>query len=155
MNMGILTTPAGGPAGFPMHGNTCMYRTTLYGLRWVGRIDTSIAETLVGGHREGQHPDLFLLVLRSWLVSFSRFIISRFNDSARAIAIMGMAQHSAATIQKAHLPSSHFFCAMGQISFIKNSTAPPSLLLSHDRCGSGSSTARSMVVHSTPSACAL
>jgi len=108
----------GWAAGLSMHGNTCMYRTTLYGLRWVGRIDTSIAETLVGGHREGQHPGLSLLILRPWLVSFSRFTISRFSDSARATAIMGMAQHSAATTQKAHLPFSHFFCVMGQISFI-------------------------------------
>jgi len=35
---------------------------TLCRLHRVGEIDTSIAETLVGGHREGQHPDLSLLI---------------------------------------------------------------------------------------------
>ena len=105
------------------HSGICVYRMTLHRLHRVGEIDASIPMTLVGGHGEGQHPDLSLLILRLWLVSFSRFTISRFNDSARAIAIMGMAQHSAATTQKAHLPFSHFFCVMGQFCFILSQKA--------------------------------
>ena len=49
MNMGILTTPAGGPASLSVHGGICVYRVTLRRLHWVGEIDTSILMTLVGG----------------------------------------------------------------------------------------------------------
>jgi len=63
MNMGILTTPAGGPASLSVHGGICVYRVTLRRLHWVGEIDASILMTLVGGHREGHHPGLSLLIL--------------------------------------------------------------------------------------------